>query len=913
MRRLTLKVLGEFEAGVDGRSIRVTASKLRTILVALAMSAGQTVSIERLADVVWGEHLPVDARRSLQTYVGRLRRLLGPELLVFRPGGYMLDVGADSVDALEFERRLDAVQEATAGEQRALLEEALELWHGEPFAGVVSDRLSKQDLPRLTDRYLRAVELLADLDIADGLPERSLKRLEELATRFPLRESLSSRLLSVLAMSGRPAEALQRYEQVRVMIADELGVDLSPELREIHTDLLKGVVPPPRRISSPVRPRQLPPSVIGFSGRDRQLKTLDEQLGRAGSGAAIAVVTGAAGVGKTTLAVRWAHHAAGSFPDGQLYIDLRGFTPAGEPVAPLDAVQRFLNALDVPFDGALDLETHSALFRSATAGRQMIVLLDNARDANHVRPLLPGAGSVVVVTSRDRLAGLVASHNARPVGLDLLDDHEALRLLHVRVDGDPGEDSAALNEIIGVCAGLPLALAVAGARAATGASLRELADELRESHNHLDVLDAGDASTSLRAVLSASYRAIDSSSARLFRLLALHPGPDVSLHAAASLAALPVRETKQVLNKLTALHLLFEPSTGRYGFHDLISTYATELLHHVDSHNEQNAATLRLLDHYLHSSAAADRMLNTAVGPTPLEPPCSGVEIERPDGHHTAITWLRTEHQVLVALVRHAADTGHDVHAAKLAQTLGNYLDMQGHWQDWESVAETGAAAGARGGDLVAEARLTHSLSQARRLLGRLDGVDALLSHALELYTQAGDDVGRAQTHHAISHWLGGNERYTEALPAAERALADFEAAGHTDGQAWASNSVGWYHSILGDHRTAIAYCEQALDLMRDTDHRGRGLTWNSLGHAHRGLGHLDQALACYRNALDMSSSSGNRLAISLNLAALGDTQLVVGDSADAHDSYRRALEILEELGHPKAALVRAKLASGPG
>ncbi|MGH3682708.1 MAG: BTAD domain-containing putative transcriptional regulator, partial [Natronosporangium sp.] len=621
---IAIGVLGPLAVSVGGRPVELTTPRLRTLLAVLAMSAGRPVSIERQAAALWDEDPPDNARRNVQTYLARLRGALGVGAIAAGPDGYRLRAEPDRVDALKFVTLLDAAARTSdASAERARLREALALWRGAPFEGMRSSWLERSEAPRLRERYLAAVERRIDIDLALGQPGELTAELSQLIARHPLRESLWERLLVVLDHTGRQAEALERYESIRRQLADELGTDPGPRLRRIHADLLRREPPEqppggtmPAISGSQVVPKQLPAGVDGFTGREAALTVLnhlirDDDQGRATGTVAIAAITGAAGVGKTALAVHWAHQVADRFPDGQLYLNLRGFGPSGAAALdPADAARRCLDALGVPPHRVpADLDAQLGLYRSLLAGRRMLIVLDNARDADQVGPLLPGSPTcLALVTSRDQLARLVATTAASSVLLDLLTVDEARGLLAHRLGADRvAAEPQATDEIITRCARLPLALAIAAARATTNPAfpLRALASELRDAQSGLDTLTVGDPGTEVRTVFSWSYRVASPAAARLFRLLGLHPGPDLRLPAAASLAGLPAARTRPLLAELTRAHLLTEHAPGRYTFHDLLRAYATELSQAHDSHQQRQPAVRRMLDHYLHTGHTA--------------------------------------------------------------------------------------------------------------------------------------------------------------------------------------------------------------------------------------------------------------------------------------------------------------------
>lgn len=491
---LSVGLLGPFEVALDGRPVTLTTGRLRTVLALLAISAGRPVSIERLGAALWNEDQPSNARRAIQTYVTRLRAVLGTNRISRTANGYVLNTDPERVDTIRFLRLLEAAARSPdAATERARLEEARVLWRGSPFDGVRSDLLLNAQA-RFVEQYLASTERRVDLDLAAGRHYELIGELRELTARHPLREPLWVRLLTALDRCGRQAEALEQYENIRRRLVEELGTEPGPALRQTHLNLLTRAParsPVATGRGSTVVPRQLPGLVEGFVGRAADLETLDrlhadwkKQRNGPAASPAFSVISGAAGVGKTTLALRWAHEVAEQFPDGQLYVDLRGFHSSGEPMAPADAVRGFLDALDVPPQRVpASLDAQAALYRSLLPGKRMFVLLDNARDAEQVRPLLPGSPSCfTVVTSRDPLTGLVAGLAAHPLAIGPLARHEARELLAARLgtariaaEPEPAE------EIVVRCAGLPLALAVVAARAVTRtkSSLRAIAEELR--------------------------------------------------------------------------------------------------------------------------------------------------------------------------------------------------------------------------------------------------------------------------------------------------------------------------------------------------------------------------------------------------------------------------------------------------
>jgi tetratricopeptide (TPR) repeat protein/transcriptional regulator with XRE-family HTH domain len=663
--------------------------------------------------------------------------------------------------------------------------------------------------------------------------------------------------------------------------------------------------------------RQLPADVSGFVGRAGELARLDALLDRDGRVPAVVIsaIAGTAGVGKTALAVHWAHRIADRFGDGQLYVNLRGFDPDGPPMAAAEAVRRFLDALNVPPQRIpADPDAQAALYRTLLAGKKMLVVLDNARDPAQIRPLLPGApGCLVVVTSRHQLTGLVAGDGAHPLTLDLLTPTEAHDLLTrrvgpARIAAEPG----AVEQLITACARLPLALAIVAARAATQPqlSLAALASDLHDQQSRLDALATGEPNTDVRAVFSWSYHALTDPAARLSRLLGLHPGPDLATGAAASMAGVPVDEVRPLLAELARAHLVNEHSPGRFAFHDLLRAYAAEQSRAHDSDAHRRAAVRRLLDHYLHTAHRAAVLLNPQRERIVLAGAAPGVTPENPADSRHAMTWFTGEHAVLLAAVDQSAAAGFDRHAWQLAWTLSDYFERRGHWQDWVSTHRTAAAAAERTADRVGLAHAHRGVGRAYVRLGRHREARAHLDRALDILREIGDLAGQARTHHHLAISFEREGRHIDAVGHAERALDLYRATGDRCGQARTLNGIGWHYALLGDYRQALACCGQAIVKLQEIgDRHAEAATWDSLGYAHHHLGHHTKAIDCYQHALDLNRGLSDRYNEATTLTHLGDTHHTTGNPDAAHDAWQQALTILDDLDHPDADHVRAKLA----
>jgi DNA-binding SARP family transcriptional activator len=611
-------VLGPVEVFVDGRPADAGHARQRAVLAVLVLDAGRVVPLEVLIDRVWGERPPRSVRNVAYGYVARLKALIAggqdPDVsLSRRSEGYLLQARPDRVDVARFRRLVadaSAVGDDHAGE---VLGEAVALWRGPALAGLDSPWLNGMRA-RLELERAAAMLDLNEIRLRRGEHGALVLELTAQAATTPADERLIGQLMLALYRCGRQAEALRCYERTRRHLADELGADPSLDLRALHEQILRAdqalATPGPAGPPAPLTPRELPADVTAFTGRAAELAELDRLLGggRPVAAAVISALSGTAGVGKTALAVHWAHRAAERFPDGQLYVNLRGYDP-GQPMTAPEALTGFLRALGVPdSDNPADPDQLATRYRSLLAGRRMLIVLDNARHSEQVRPLLPGtAGCAVMVTSRDALAGLVARDGAVRLDLDLLPLHEAVNLLRELIGDRAGAEPDAAAALARRCSRLPLALRVAAelATARSGVPLAALVAELADLQRRLDLLDAGgDPRTAVRAVFSWSYRRLDLATARAFRLAGHQPGSDFDPCAAAALTGTTVDQAREMLDVLARAHLIHSTAPGRYAMHDLLRAYARDLAAEHDSDEDLQAALTRICDHHIRTTAS---------------------------------------------------------------------------------------------------------------------------------------------------------------------------------------------------------------------------------------------------------------------------------------------------------------------
>ncbi len=677
-------------------------------------------------------------------------------------------------------------------------------------------------------------------------------------------------------------------------------------------------------------PRQLPAAVGDFAGRAAQLDALTSMLEEAalpGGTVVISAIDGMAGIGKTALAVQWAHQVAGQFPDGQLYVNLRGFDPAGPPMAPAEAVRGFLEALGVPARRIpVSPDTQAALYRSLLAGRRVLVLLDNARDAGQVRPLLPGsAGCSVVVTSRNRLTSLIAD-GAHPLTVDLFTRTEARQMLARRLNADRiAAEPQAVDEIIARCAGLPLALSVVAAWAAVHPDFRlaDLAEELRNAEGHLPALDPGEAAAGVTAVFSWSYQRLSDRARRLFRLLGLHPGPDITAPAAASLAAVPLADAGEMLRELADAHLITEHE-GRFTLHNLLRAYAAAQARAHPHATGAEEALRRTLDHYLHTAQAAwYRSYPHLQRSIRLARPLPGVTPEDIASYSAAWAWFTAEYPVLLAIIQLAAAAGDHTRAWQLPHTLVPFFERQAHWHDFTATHYTALTVAQDHADQLGQAHAHLGIGNARTRIGRLDEARPHLQQALRLFGALKDPAGQA----AAYSWLGmtfqAQERYEEALPHLQKGVELARLGGYQRGIAAALNGLGWTHALRGDAQRgdaeqALIYCQQSLDLFQDLGDRwAEAAVLDSIGYAHNRLGHHQQAAGYFEQVLAIDQELGDDLYHqATDYDHLGDTHRDAGHITQAREAWQQALDILDQLvevprlgpGYADPDAIRAKL-----
>jgi DNA-binding SARP family transcriptional activator/tetratricopeptide (TPR) repeat protein len=909
-----LRLLGPVEVWASGARVDAGAARQRGVLAALAVDANRPVLMETLIDRVWGEAPPAQARATVYAYVTRIRQLLGRAggsvAVSRRSGGYQLDIAPELVDLHRFQSLVEQARRSGGPdrERALLLGQALALWRGNPLAGL-SSGWADQVRHRLVGQRLDAAVEWARIQLREGDPEAVLGPVGDLAAEHLVSEPLALVLIEALAALGRTAEALDHYATLQRRLADELGIDPGPQLQRLHRAILRGTVPPPAAAPAVVVPAQLPPAASGFTGRHTELAQLDELSAAAGAPpttVVIAAIAGTAGVGKTTLAVHWAHLVADRFPDGQLYVNLRGHG-ARRPTPPVQVLAQFLRALGTaPEQVPTGVGESAALYRSLLAGRRTLILLDNAASADQVRPLLPAnPGCLVLITSRHRLDGLTALEGAKRLTLGMLEPPEAVGLLArrlgaARVDAEP----AAAGELAQLCAYLPLALCIAAANlvASPRSGIAAYATELAKGNRLTGLAVADDQHAAIRTAFDLSYRTIPAGAQRLFRLLGLVPGPDVTAAAAAALAGTTPAEAARLLDRLASAHLIDHHLTGRYTFHDLLRLYARERSDREESAAEVSAAMVRLLDWYLYSADAARRRLYPQMVRLPLPGPRSWPHALTFDSPEAAWRWLDDERANLVAATDHAASyDDHRDYAWQLADALRGYFWVRVHGVDALATARAGLTAAQAAADYRSQTAMLVSLGMSQTRLGQYRDAGIHLARAAALARRADWQTGLAS---ALSH-LGLTDRYAgrlrDAVKHLTQALAVNRRTGRKAGQSANLANLGLVYYELGRLQSSAARYREALAIDRELAHSPLvAFKLGYLGEACHALGRTAEALDHLTTALPMIREQGDPDYEAEVLRNLADVYLTTGHLAEALEAAHRALVRSERGGDPQ-------------
>jgi tetratricopeptide (TPR) repeat protein len=916
-----VRLLGPVEFYVAGQTMDLGVPQRRSVLAALAVDAGRLVSLEMLIERVWGATPPLRVESGIYAHVARLRRVLerastldgyARATLDRQPGGYLLRLPPDSVDLLRF-RGLAATARGVnvpPGERARLLTEALALWRGTALAGVPGDWARRMRDGWALER-LDATVVWARAEILHGNAGGVLGPLSDLLAEQPLAESVIVELVRALAATGRGADALDWYGRARRRLVEELGTEPGPELQAVYSELLHGERPVrlagplvtvkatgggglqegPDGVSarqavevqdaapSPLRyvPRQLPAPAQVFTGRTSELADLDGI--HDASTVVIVAINGMAGVGKTALAVQVAHQMLDRYPDGQLFVDLHGHTAGVSPMEAGEALDRMLRSLGVLGERIpASFEERAGLYRSRLADQRMLIVLDNAAAEAQVTPLLPGApGCLVLVTSRHRLAGLDHTH---ALTLDTLPSADAITLLRRIADESQLADQPpeALAELVELCGRLPLAIRIAAARLRSHATwtAAHLTERLRDQHNRLGELAVGQ--RSVTAALDLSYQHLDADLRCAYRLLGLHPGPDVDFCAAAALLDAIAPRANRLLEQLLGAHLLQEPVAGRYRFHDLTRAHAAQTAYRDETEDDRRLALDRLFDYYRNAATAA---MDTAY---PFErehrspSPPARTTCPALSDPAAALNWLDSEMPNLLATATYAAENDSPAHLLHLSTVLHRHLHTRGQLRD---------------------ALLLHqqALTTARVISKPAAGLEPLNGFA------------------RIHHWRGG---YEHAIDHFRQALRLACSTGHQPAVLDALTGLGWVHLTHGRCEQAIDHFQQVLRLARTTDQQTCALeALTGLGQLHKMQGRYEQAAHHYQRALQLAHMAGHRIGEQAALTSLGWIHRRQGQFEQAIDRYHRLLDLANHDGdrtcqfEAHQGLGRVELATG--
>jgi DNA-binding SARP family transcriptional activator/tetratricopeptide (TPR) repeat protein/DNA-binding XRE family transcriptional regulator len=912
--RLRIGVLGRLDLRGDGQPVDMGPLKQRSLLALLALQPNRVVHREEIVDVLWGNRPPESVQNLVHTYISRLRKAavsrLGSDVVLISSarGGYRLSVDVAQLDLLQFDehsKRAGQLRLTEPESALAIYEQALRLWRGPVLEDLPAEIRQHPAALAAAARRLATALAFADTALALGRYQPAVEQLRALVHDEPLHEGLHSRLMLGLAGSGQQAAALRLFGEIRDRLADDLGIEPGAEIVAAHMRIIRNEVTatpsPPRLAIGHPTPAQLPADIGGFTGRDEHLDRLDAVLHKRTSGrntgVTICAIGGSAGVGKTALAVHWAHRVRDQFPDGQLYVNLRGYASAS-PVRPVEALTRFLHALGLPSERVpLDEEEAVGLYRTMLADRRALILLDNASGTDQVRPLLPGSpGCLVLITSRDRLAGLAVAEGAHRITLDMLDPADAHSLL-ARMIGDERTDPEpqAVADLAHACAYLPLALRIVAANLASlpHTSLADYTEELRRRGRLNELVVDGDDAGAVRAAFDLSYETLEPQARQLFRLLGLVPGPDFTAEAATALVDGELLESARLLYQLAGAHLVHEHAAGRYQFHDLLKEYAADRAWNEDGAGQVHAATERLFEFYRGASDAATRMLYPHVlrmSPEPSHrvPPAS---------ESAAVDWLDAELPNLVAAAK-ACPPGLARYSWQLADSLRGYFVTRGHGTEGLIMCRVALSAAQQEWDTAAEASINDILGLIHYNLSDYARATSYHSKALALNRRTEDAFAEASSLHNLGRVYSQQGKPTQALLHYEQALTINRRIGNRHGEASDLNYVGAAWLSRGRPDRAIAHHTQALVIARQLGSRSLQVAaLNGLGLAHWALGQLDHAVRFHRECLDICGQMGHKVGETTALVCLAETNCDAGRFQEAYVQAQTCIAQGRQLG----------------
>lgn len=913
------RVFGPIRWSAAQGEVPLGPPKQLCVAAALLLNPGTLVPLDALIDRIWGAAAPDDPAGAVATYVSRLRALFtraGADAdIVFTGGGYRLDCEPDVVD-LHRARRLARLARQSNDDTEALklLSQALAEMAGEPlgaavggWAGLAREQLIRERL----DVQLERLEIEQRL----GQVQAVVAQLRLIAAEHPLAEHVTAALMRALCAAGRPAEALDHFAAMRQRLAAELGCEPAPQLQELFRGILRqepGLFGPAQEADAGPVVCTLPRDTPHFVGRGKDLEAIDSVAGQAGAGRPVVIaIDGMPGVGKTALAIRAAHSIAPGYPDGQLFVDMR----AGEPASLL---LELLRLLGVPGERVpLDLAGRSALWRATVSGRRLLIVLDDASEAEQVRAMLPGTGrSAVVVTSRRRLVDLGPALGISLDGLPANDCAELFRRVSERSVPDGGE----LADLTALCGNLPLAIRIAASRLRHRPSwtVTNMVGRLSAQAERLTELSSG--SYSVSAAFLVAYDQLDEAHQRMFRLLGVHPGAVLERFAAAALAgpaAGSVREVDDRLQHLVDEHLVEEPRHGAYRQHDLARLFAQEVAAGPELRSERAEAERSIVEYYLMVAFVANKIINPLAGdvvPDKALPTDRMPHLNNVDG---AFEWLEANRSSLRAAVELAYEREWHRPCWQLAASLGHFYNLRGYGDDWLATHEMARQAADRCADWRAEAMIESGLAGAHWRMGDYDAALRSIERALALRDhpgEPGDDAGlaRARNNHGMMlHYVG---RYGEALDSYDAARDLFHRLGDALGEAGVLNntSISWQH--MGKPAEAIAVLQEGLTLLDRAASGGkagggailqyRGMLTGNLGGMLRKTGRTDEAVAHLEEAVRLRRESGATSATASALNDLASAYRSVGRLGKALDLHQEAIGLMRAIADRPAECI---------
>ena len=891
------------------------------VLAFLLLQRGRPVPVAAIIGAVWGDNPPTTATNVVRNYVQRLRDVLVPErpaygrvgMLLSTNGTYRIPEELRTLDIADFEQRVrdarDARKDSDLIKASAMFTAARTLWTGEPLGGLDGPFIVRER-DRLVEFRAEAEEDALDVELDLGRHREALPELRALTAEHPLRERLQYLLMLALYRSDRGGEALKVFHDVQRILRDELGTDPGADLRHLHEQMLREA--PELRLRTLVHldagermvpPRQLPTAPRPFVGRTVELAALSMALGKAAHHGGTVVISGdVGGMGKTWLALQWAHQNADRFPDGQLFVDLRGVGP-GPPLTPAVVIRGFLDAFGVdPAQISVDLHVQAARYRRLVAGKRMLIILDNAADTAQVIPLLPGSATcTVLVTSRHRLRDVEPERGVTHLDLGAMSEVDARELLAARLGTARRMNEApAMESLLACCGGHPIALRVVAGAARPDIALSTLAAELHQlSRQESDSDRSGPA---LQAALPCSYNALSADEARCIGLLSIAPGADISSPAAAGLAGMPVPDTEAVLRRLEQALLLSRDAVGRYRMHDIVRQYSAERLQRATTDADREAALRRLVSFYVHTSHAAGRLLEPHRHAIRLDPPPPGFRSPHLPDAAAAMAWFDVEHSCLLAAQQTAVARGWHRAVWHLAWTLDSFHTRRGHRHDQLASWEVGLDATEHLVDPIAQARAHRRLGRALGQLGRQGEEMEHLHRALSLADYAQDLTAQAHTHYFLARAWSQRGDYRQAFDHAKDGLHHYRVLDAPVWEAETLNLVGWCAARLSCFDEARESCEAALTLNRSYDNRdGEAGALDSLAYVahHTGahasaVDYYQQALVLYRDLSSTYLVADTLTGLAKPLVSLGrfdDARVVLSEARELYTAQQRSAD----------------------